>query len=177
MAKDKRKANKARFGIEAAITRKNAPPNFLKLFYPYHYSVGNAVEKHLSGGVLDRHETVILWLIHSKGEGGATLPRKVIERLIGEWYELSSPAISKALRRMAKSPRRLVDIGESETSGRERTVTLTPEGRALVQQMITNAAGFIRRIVDHLSDEQIHAGMDFMARVSEIVEDELGEKN
>jgi len=173
MTKTRRKAALGRFGIEAQITRRNASANFLKLFYPYHYNVGNAVEKHLASGMLDRHQTVILWLIHSKGEGGVSLPRKTIERLIGEWYELSSPAISKALRRMTKPPHRFVDIGESETSGRERTVTLTAEGRAFVQQMMENATNFIRRIVDHLSDDQIHAGMDFMARVSEIVEDEL----
>ncbi|MFV3127245.1 MarR family winged helix-turn-helix transcriptional regulator [Niveispirillum sp. KHB5.9] len=159
-----------RYALEHPITRENAPLNFLKLFYPYHYAVGMAVEKHLASGVLDRHQTVILWLIHSKGEGGTSLPRKVIEQLIGEWYDLGSPAITKALRKLAQPPLDLISIDESKASGREKIISLTPAGQEFVARMVASGADFIAQIVDHLSDAQIHAGMSFMARVSEVVE-------
>lgn len=163
----------AEFSIEKPVTRENAALNFLKLFYPFHYNVGTAVEKHLSCGVLDRHQTVILWLIYSKGDGGVSMRRKVIEQLIGEWYELSSPAISKALRRMAQAPLNLLEIDESAESGREKTIRLTKKGQAFVLQMVDNGAAFIEQIVHHLSSKQISTGIEFLARVSEIVETEL----
>lgn len=163
----------AEIELEQPITRENAPENFLKLFYPYHYTVGMAVEKALSNGVLDRHQTVILWLIHAQGNAAGEIPRKTIERLIGEWYELGSPAISKALRKLAQPPLALIAIDESKSSGREKTIRLTPAGRPFVAEMVAKGSGFIARIVKHLSDDQIHAGMDFMTRVSEIVDREL----
>ena len=113
------------FGIDYPIKRETAPQNFLKLFYPFHYSVGMAVEKHLSGSDLTRHQTVILWIIHSKGTDGNTIHRKTIERLIGEWYELGSPAISKVLRAMAEKDLNLISIKESKTSAREKVIRLT----------------------------------------------------
>ncbi len=160
----------AEIGLDSPITRDNAPGNFLKLFYPYHYNVGMALEKALSNAVLDRHQTVILWLIHSQGSGNSEIPRKLIERQIGEWYELGSPAISKALRKLARPPLALIAIDESKNSGREKTIRLTDAGRRFVGEMMAKGNAFIARIVEHLSDAQIHAGMDFMARVSEIVD-------
>ncbi|MEM8694762.1 MAG: winged helix DNA-binding protein [Pseudomonadota bacterium] len=161
------------FGLERPIDRDNAPLNFLKLFYPFHYAVGMAVEKHLSGGTLNRHQTVILWIIKSKGKDGRTLPRKIIERLIGEWYDLGSPAISKVLRKMAQPPLELISIEESADSGREKVISLTDAGTEIIGAMITRTETFIARISDRLTDIQIHAGMDFMERVGEIVEFEL----
>ena len=159
--------------LETPITRENAPDNFLKLFYPYHYTVGMALEKALSNDVLDRHQTVILWLIHARGSATGEIPRKLIERLIGEWYELGSPAISKALRKLAQPPLALIEIDESKNSGREKTIRLTAAGRRFIAEMVAKGNTFIAGIVKHLSDGQIHAGMDFMARVSEIVDREF----
>ncbi|WP_439816456.1 hypothetical protein [Zavarzinia sp. CC-PAN008] len=160
----------SRFRPATPITRDNAPGNFLQLFFPFHYTVGMAVEKHLSSGVLNRHQTVILWLIHSRGQDGRVLKRKVIEQLVGEWYELGSPAITKALRKMAQPPLSLITIDESPDSGREKTISLTPGGVDFVATMIASGQAYIARIVAHLSDIQIHTGMDFLARVSQVVE-------
>ncbi|MEH6714427.1 MarR family winged helix-turn-helix transcriptional regulator [Parasphingorhabdus flavimaris] len=164
------------FGIDYPIKRETAPKNFLKLFYPFHYSVGMAVEKHLSGPDLTRHQTVILWIIHSKGEGGHTIHRKTIERLIGEWYELGSPAISKVLRAMADKNLNLISIKESRTSAREKVIRLTKKGQATVNDMMERTEAFIRLIADELTDEEISKGMEFMSRVGAIVESGLDQK-
>ncbi|PWR20296.1 winged helix DNA-binding protein [Zavarzinia aquatilis] len=163
----------SKYNLDSPITRQNAALNFLKLFFPYHYTVGMAVEKNLSGGILDRHQTVIMWLIHSKGEGGRVLRRKVIEQLIVEWYDLSSPAISKALRKLSQPPLGFITIEESSESGREKVIGLTEAGATFIREMIASGETFINAIVDHLSDVQIHMGMEFMSRVSEIVETKL----
>lgn len=163
----------SKYNLDYPITRDNSALNFLKLFFPYHYTVGMAVEKNLSSGILDRHQTVIMWLIHSKGKDGRVLHRKVIEQLISEWYELSSPAISKALRKLSQAPLDLLTIEESAESGREKVISLTDKGVGFITEMIANGERFINAIVQHLTDVQIHTGMDFMARVSEVVEVEL----
>lgn len=158
------------FGIDYPIKRETAPQNFLKLFYPFHYSVGMAVEKQLSGSDLTRHQTVILWIIHSKGEGGHTIHRKTIERLIGEWYELGSPAISKVLRAMADKDLNLISIRESKASAREKIIRLTKKGQSTVNEMMKRTEAFIKLISDELTDEEIANGMEFMSRVGVIVE-------
>ncbi len=165
--------DESQFGLKLPISRDNAPLNFLKLFYPFHYAVGMAVEKQLSGGTLNRHQTVILWIIKSKGKDGRTLPRKVIEQLIGEWYDLGSPAISKVLRKMAQPPLELIAIEESANSGREKSISLTDAGTATINEMIARTEKFIAQISGKLTDDQIINGMDFMERVGEIVEFEL----
>ncbi|MFK7842515.1 MAG: MarR family winged helix-turn-helix transcriptional regulator [Sphingorhabdus sp.] len=161
------------FGIDYPIKRDSAPKNFLKLFYPFHYSVGMAVEKHLSGPKLTRHQTVILWIIHSKGQDGHTIHRKTIERLIGEWYELGSPAISKVLRAMADKDLNLISIKESKTSGREKIIRLTKKGQSTVNDMMERTETFIKSISDELTDDEIVKGMEFMSRVGAIVEKEF----
>jgi DNA-binding PadR family transcriptional regulator len=161
------------FGLDARITRENAPLNFLKLFYPFHYTVGMAVEKTLTGAALNRHQTVILWMIRSKGEDGRMLPRKVIEQLIGEWYDLGSPAISKTLRKMAQPPLELISIEESAESGREKIIRLTDKGNRTVAAMIQRTEAFIATISERLTFDQILNGMEFMERVGQIVENEL----
>lgn len=159
------------FQLDDEISRENAAANFLKLFYPYHYNVGMAVEKNLCGEGLDRHQAIILWIIHSKGEDGKRLPRKVIERLIGEWYEVGSSYISKSLRKMAAPSLGLIEIQESPQSGREKIVSLTASGEEMIAEMKHRATTFIGTIVDHLSEEEIVQGMQFMAKVSAVSEE------
>ncbi|MEO9468474.1 winged helix DNA-binding protein [Parasphingorhabdus sp.] len=135
-----------------------------------------AVEKQLSGADLTRHQTVILWIIHSKGENGNTIHRKTIERLIGEWYDLGSPAISKVLRAMADKKLNLISIRESKTSGREKVIRLTKKGQQTVNIMMKRTEVFIKLIADKLTDDEIVKGMEFMSRVGEIVESGTAEK-
>lgn len=158
------------FQLDDIITRENASANFLKLFYPYHYTVGMAVETQLCGDDLDRHQAVILWLIHSKGEDGKVLRRKIIERSIGVWYEVGSSYISKTLRKMAAEPLELIQIKEHPQSAREKIVTLTVKGEETVEAMKERATRFIATIVEHLGDEDIAVGVRFMSQVSSVAE-------
>jgi len=96
--------------------------------------------------------------------------RKTIERLIGEWYELGSPAISKVLRAMAGKDLKLISIKESKDSGREKVIRLTKTGQATVNEMMERTEAFIALISDRLTDEEIANGMEFMSRVGAIVE-------
>ena len=153
----------------SAALRKRAPELFLDLFYPFHYKVGFAVEDALRGETLTQHQTVILWLLHSE-EADGPVPRKVVERLIGNWFDVTSSAISKALRAMARPDLGLLTISENEQSGREKVIELTPKGHAHVERMKARAEAVIGEIVDELSNDDITQGLNFLERVSQIVE-------
>lgn len=157
--------------MEHPADNDSAPLSFLKLFYPFHYAVGMTVEKHLAGNSLSRHQTVILWILKSKGRDGRTLPRKIIAQMVKTWYNLGNPAISKVLRKMAQQE--LIAIEESANSRREKCVHLTETGAAAINEMIARTENFITQISDKLTDAQILNGMDFIERVGEIVEFEL----
>jgi DNA-binding MarR family transcriptional regulator len=148
--------------------RAEAPMRFLELFYPFHYRVGFAVEAALGGAAISRQQTVILWLIYSEGIDGRAMRRKDIEISITRWFDVTSSAISKAIRQMAQPDFGLLTILEDPASGREKIVTLTPKGERFLAEMIKNGVGHITKIVAGLTDEQIVSGMDFLARVSEI---------
>ena len=154
---------------EAASIRAASPADFLRLFYPFHYQVGSTVERALRGEQLSQHQTVILWIIHSEGDEGLTMRRKDIEARIGNWFDITSSAISKALRSLARADMPYLSIAEDPRSGREKLVTMTAEGQRQIRQMIARSEAFIGRIVEELSDEEIRSGLQFMRRVSEIV--------
>ena len=86
----------------------DAAHQFLELYYPIHYKAGIGVEDALRGEQLSRHQTAILWLIHSEGLDGRRMNRKAIAKALGNWFEISNAAITKALRAMAQSPLDLV---------------------------------------------------------------------
>lgn len=152
-----------------AATRKPASKpasrDFLTLFYPFHYVVGEAMEKSLQGDRLSHHEAVILWMIHSEGANSTSLPRKEIERLICSWYELGSPAVTKVLKRMASREKPLLTIRNSSDSGREKQVSLTKEGEREVALMMDRATQTIDRIIEGWSDKETEAGLQFLAMV------------
>ena len=149
--------------------RDTSPPDFLRLFYPFHYQVGSTIEAALRGKQLSQHQTVILWIIHSEGDQGKIMRRKDIELRISAWFDITSSAISKALRSLAKADMPYLEIREDPNSGREKLVTLTAEGQRQIQQMIERSEQFIGRIVEELSAQEIRAGLLFMRRVSDIV--------
>lgn len=148
--------------------RATAPLQFLELFYPFHYRVGFATEAALSGGAITRQQTVILWLIHSEGVDGRAMRRKDIEASITTWFDVTSSAISKAVRQMAQPEPGLVRIEEDPTSGREKIVTLTQKGERFLADMIGNGVAHINKLIAPLSDDEIAEGLNFLARVSEI---------
>ena len=144
------------------VPRHAASPDFLRLFYPFHYMVGAAMEEALQGPLLSHHEAVILWMIHSEAEDGRSLPRKEIERLISSWYELGSPAVTKVLKRMAGRDLPLIEISDSQTSGREKLVRLTQQGGHEINQMMDRANRMIDRIITGWTDDEIVGGLHFL---------------
>ena len=154
---------------KAGPLRTTSPPDFLRLFYPFHYQVGSTIESSLRGKQLSQHQTVILWIIHSEGDQGRTMRRKDIEMRIGSWFDITSSAISKALRSLARAEMPFLEIREDPNSGREKLVTMTAEGQREIEEMIQRSEAFIGRIVEELTADEIQAGLVFMRRVSEIV--------
>jgi len=75
---------------------------FLEFFYPFHDKGGMALEDALRCRQLSRKQVAMLWLIRAEGEQGKRMRRKEIERSIQMWFEVSSSAITKALRSMTR---------------------------------------------------------------------------
>jgi DNA-binding MarR family transcriptional regulator len=132
----------------------------LELFYPIHYRGNMAVEDAMRGK-LTRKEAAIIWLIRSAGEDGIEMRRKEIVARLQDWFDVSSPAVTKALRHMARPPLSLVRLVEDAASGREKRVRLTSQGQRFVLGMITRGQDFLRKVVEQLPDQQV-----LMARVS-----------
>ncbi|MDP5053676.1 MAG: winged helix DNA-binding protein [Congregibacter sp.] len=149
------------------INYKQAASDYLHLFYPFHYQVGFAVENALRGGQLTQQQTVILWIIHSEGGATQSMRRKDIEARITAWFDLTSSAVSKALRSMATDSMPLLKITEDPRSGREKLVTLTKDGERFIQGMVSRSVAVITRIIQNLSPEDVRSGMHMLARISE----------
>lgn len=147
------------------LDRKQAASDYLALFYPFHYRVGFAVEKALRGNTLTQHQTVILWIIHSEGGSSASMRRKDIETRIAAWFDLTSSAVSKALRSLAREDLRLLSITEDPRSGREKLVTLTREGERHIEAMVQRSEDVILRIIENMSPEEIRSGIRMLSRI------------
>lgn len=119
---------------------------------------------------LTQHQNIILWIIHAAG-GDSAMPRKDIETLLGPWFDVSSSAISKAVRAMASPPLKLLTVTESPDSGREKLIGLTAAGSRAVDAMVERGEAYIERIVDKLSPTEVKHGLSFLERVSTIVHD------
>jgi DNA-binding MarR family transcriptional regulator len=136
----------------------------LELFYPVHYKGGMALEDAMRGWQLTRKQVAILWLIRSEGEYGCRMARKEIERLLTTWFEVSSSAITKALRGMARPPLGLVQVVEDPQSGREKQVLLTAKGERFLLTMIAQGQGFLQKIVEQIPQEEVRSGIQFLRR-------------
>lgn len=152
------------------ISRPESLSAFLELFYPIHYTVGIAIEDTLRSGVLTRHQTAVLWHIHSRGEDGRVMRRKDVERALQSWFEITSSAVSKAIRSLAKPPHGMLELAEDPQSGREKTIRLTPRGERFILQMIENGRALMKAMVDHMTEDEINEGVNFLSRVTEIFE-------
>lgn len=136
----------------------------LEFFYPIHYQSEMALEDALRGGVLTRKQAAILWLIRSEGEQGRRMRRKDIERLMQNWFEISSPALTKALRSMARPPLSLVQVVEDPQSGREKQVLLTPKGERFLLNMVARGQQFLQKIVEQLPEDLVKTGIEFLSQ-------------
>ena len=133
----------------------------LELFYPIHYRGNMAVEDAMRGK-LTRKEAAIIWLIRSAGEDGIEMRRKDIVARLQDWFDVSSPAVTKALRHMARPPLSLVRLVEDAASGREKRVRLTSQGQRFVLGMITRGQDFLQKVVEQLPDQQVRDGIEFL---------------
>lgn len=152
------------------IKNDEAAGRFLELFYPIHYAIGMQVEDALrGGGKLDRHQTVIMWLLRSEGmnTGGQSLRRKDIERCLTNWYDITSSTVSKALRALAKPPLNYILITEDPNSGREKIVTVTPAGQRYYKRMVENASAFIKLATDRMTVEENSMGIHMFRTISD----------
>ncbi len=163
--------NKKKTREQTAKAPADAARQFLEFYYPIHYKAGMRVEDSMRGGELGRHQVAILWLIHSEGVDGRLMNRKDIERHLGAWFEISGAAITKAIRSMASEPLLLLTLEEAAHSGREKVVTLTPDGERYVDGMIRRGDAFIQRIIETMSDEEIIQGLHFFQRISDVIDD------
>jgi DNA-binding MarR family transcriptional regulator len=96
--------------------------------------------------------------------------RKDIEQRIATWFEVSSSAITKALRAMAKPPLGFVQVLEDPRSGREKQILLTAKGERFLSAMVGQGQDFIRTILEQLTDEEIRMGSHFLSRVTEVLD-------
>jgi DNA-binding MarR family transcriptional regulator len=133
----------------------------LELFYPIHYRGNMAVEDAMRAK-LTRKEAAIIWLIRSAGEDGSEMRRKEIVARLQDWFDVSSPAVTKALRHMARPPLSLVRLVEDVASGREKRVRLTPQGQRFVLGMIARGQDFLQKVVEQLPHQQVRDGIEFL---------------
>jgi DNA-binding MarR family transcriptional regulator len=144
--------------------------DLLELFYPIHYKAGMALEDVMRGGVLTRKQVAVLWLLRAEGGRRAGIRRKDIERAVKSWFEISSSAITKSIRNMARAPLKLVEMVESPDSGREKRVFLTPRGEAFIATMVSRGEGFLREIVEQLPDDEVERGIEFLRNSIAVLE-------
>ena len=148
----------------------------LEFFYPFHYKGGMALEDALRCGQLSRKQVAILWLIRSAGEQGKRMRRKDIERSIQTWFEVSSSAITKALRGMARPPLSLMQLVEDPQSAREKQVLLTAKGERFLATMVAEGQRFEQQIVDQLTPEEVRNGLHFLQRAMAALEHALSQR-
>jgi DNA-binding PadR family transcriptional regulator len=103
-----------------------------------------------------------MWLIRSVGMIGGGMRRKDIERLLQDWFDVSSPAITKALRAMARPPLELVRVIEAADSAREKRVFLTAKGERFLHKMVERGRDFLLAIVPELAEQEVEHGIRFL---------------
>lgn len=135
-----------------SVDRSHAARHLLELLYRLHYVVGMKVQDTLrTSDGLDRHQTAVLWIIRSEGADGRSIPRKYVEKQLTSWYDISSSAISKAIRGLASKDIGFLNITENPSSGREKLIELTPEGVAFMQKMTRNGSAMCEWYLDNMS--------------------------
>lgn len=135
--------------------------DLLSFYYPIHYRIGMDLETVMGQGRISRKQAAILWLIHSRADEQGWVRRKVIETKLSSWFEVSNSSISNLLRELTRPPLQLVQQVESPTSGREKHVRLTPQGRRFVKGMIDESVDYLRKHLSHLKEDQLAWGIEF----------------
>jgi DNA-binding MarR family transcriptional regulator len=102
--------------------------------------------------------------------GGRSMRRKEIVVRLQDWFDVSSPAITQALRRMARPPMGLVRLVEDADSAREKRVVLTPKGEEVIRGMVERGREHLRRLLGRLPRERISGGIEFLRAAVAAVE-------
>ncbi|MGH7843148.1 MAG: MarR family winged helix-turn-helix transcriptional regulator [Candidatus Binataceae bacterium] len=155
------------FQVSADGSTERRVTELLELFYPVHYKTGIAFEDAMRGDKLTRKQTAILWLIHSEGVEKRQMRRKEIERSLQTWFEVSSSAITKALRGMSRGPLSLLKIVEDPDSAREKQVVLTAKGEKFVELMIEEGRRLIRQMVAQLTEAEVDGGILYLRKATD----------
>jgi DNA-binding MarR family transcriptional regulator len=156
-------ATKAARKPPASSPTKNLHADLLGFFYPIHYRIGMELENRMCQGRLSRQQAAIIWLIESEVGADGWMRRRVIEQMLGNWFETSNSHVSQLLRELARPPLSLVVQMENPASGREKVVALTAEGKAFFQSMIEAGLAFFSATLSHVSDEEMRWGIKFLA--------------
>jgi DNA-binding MarR family transcriptional regulator len=155
---------------DVPVDQETAPNMFLDYFYPIHFSIGMKIEAGLMEcGRLDRHQTVIMWILRSETvrSGDKSISRKDIVKLMTNWYDITSSSVSKALRALSKAPLHYIELEEDPHSGREKLITLTPEGQQHCNEMIASACNVIKRLTENFSDDENKMGIYMFMRMDD----------
>jgi DNA-binding MarR family transcriptional regulator len=88
--------------------------------------------------------------------------RKEIVLRLQDWFDVSSPAITQALRRMARPPLGLVRLVEDSASAREKRVFLTVKGERFIATMAARGQAFLQQVAEQLSEDQLFNGIEFL---------------
>lgn len=114
-------------------------------------------------GELTRKQAAIMWLIHSAGsDSGRSMRRKEIVARLQDWFDVTSPAVTQALRQMANPPFGLVRLVEDAQSGREKRVVLTARGERFLAGMVERGCDYLRRLAVRLPEDQVSEGVKFL---------------
>lgn len=135
--------------------------DLLSFYYPMHYRIGIDVETVMGQGRISRKQGTILWLIHSRADKDGWLRRKIIEKRLSAWFEISNSSVSNLLRELTRPPLELVKQIENPTSGREKLVSLTPEGRAFLDESIRRSIDYLGTHLEHIDQTQLDRGIQF----------------
>jgi DNA-binding MarR family transcriptional regulator len=94
--------------------------------------------------------------------GGRSMRRKEIVARLQDWFDVSSPAITQALRRMTRPPLGVVRLVEDAYSAREKRVVLTPRGEEVIRGMVERGREHLRRLLKRIPQERIGGGIEFL---------------
>jgi DNA-binding MarR family transcriptional regulator len=154
-----------------ALAEPNRVETLLEFFYPIHYRLLMTLEDVLRRDRVSRKQTAILWLLRCEGGAAGELPRKEIERLLTEWFEVTSSAIAKSLRVLSEPPLQFVKVIPNAESGREKIVVLTPRGREFLEEMMSAGVDFVAELVRPFSAANVGGGIEFLASVTRRLDD------
>jgi DNA-binding MarR family transcriptional regulator len=96
--------------------------------------------------------------------------RKEIVLRLQDWFEVSSPAITQALRRMSRPPIGLVRLVEDADSAREKRVILTPKGEEFIRTMVERGRAYLQSLMEQVPEHQVSSGIEFLRAAVAAVE-------